>query len=130
VTGPSSAQVAILSVYDIFGFYPQTIQGADILAHGDKDASYMVFMPDFFEGSPADLEWYPPDTEEKGAKLGEWFKTAAPPKHLPKVPGIVKAAQEYNENIKTWGIIGYCWVRLRLSVEDDLNANLNVRAGR
>ena len=90
----------------------------------------MVFMPDFFEGSPADLEWYPPDTEEKGAKLGEWFKTAAPPKHLPKVPGIVKAAQEYNENIKTWGIIGYCWVRLRLSVEDDLNANLNVRAGR
>jgi len=109
VTGPSSAQVAILSVYDIFGFYPQTIQGADILAHGDADASYMVFIPDFFEGSPADLAWYPPDTDEKGAKLGEWFKSAAPPKHLPKIPGIVDAAQKYNENIRTWGIIGYCW---------------------
>ena len=109
VTGPSSAQVAILSIYDIFGFFPQTLQGADILAHGDKDASYMVFMPDFFEGNPADISWYPPDTEEKGAKLGEWFKGIAPPKHLPKVPGLVEAAKKYNENIQNWGIIGYCW---------------------
>ena len=123
-------------MYDIFGLYPQTIQGADILAHGDADASYMVFLyvqysiisssassfngttplthrhhhrPDFFEGNPADLSWYPPDTAEKGAKLGEWFKTASPPLHLPKIPGIIKAAGEYNENIRTWGIIGYCW---------------------
>ena len=65
--------------------------------------------PDFFEGSPADLAWYPPDTDEKGAKLGEWFKSAAPALHLPKIPSIVKSANEYNENIRTWGIIGYCW---------------------
>ena len=60
-TGPSDAKKAILVVYDIFGFFPQTIQGADILAYGDKENQYQVFMPDFFEGSPADISWYPPD---------------------------------------------------------------------
>ena len=33
------------AIYDIFGFFPQTLQGADILAHGDKDKQYQVFMP-------------------------------------------------------------------------------------
>lgn len=44
-TGDSSAKSAILVVYDIFGFFPQTLQGADILAHGDKEKKYQVFMP-------------------------------------------------------------------------------------
>lgn len=44
-TGPASAKSALLVVYDIFGFFPQTIQGADILAFGDKDHQYQVFMP-------------------------------------------------------------------------------------
>jgi dienelactone hydrolase len=46
---------AILVIYDIFGFFPQTIQGADILA---ASGDYQVFMPDFFEGQPADIAWY------------------------------------------------------------------------
>ena len=70
VTGPSNASQAILAVYDIFGFFPQTIQGADILAHSDKEHPYQVFVPDFFDGEPADISWYPPDTKEKGEKLG------------------------------------------------------------
>ena len=70
-TGPKDAKSAILVVYDIFGFFPQTLQGADILAHGDEERPYQVFMPDFFEGSPADISWYPPDTKEKGEKLGQ-----------------------------------------------------------
>lgn len=44
-TGPDSAKSALLVVYDIFGFFPQTIQGADILAHSDKEHQYQVFMP-------------------------------------------------------------------------------------
>jgi hypothetical protein len=63
-TGPSDAKKAILIVYDIFGFFPQTIQGADVLATGDKENQYQVFMPDFFEGSPADISWYPPDNSK------------------------------------------------------------------
>lgn len=110
VTGPSNATQAILAVYDIFGFFPQTIQGVDILAHSDKEHPYQVFVPDFFDGEPADISWYPPDTKEKGEKLGNFFQTkAGPPLHLPKIKDIVKEASESNSNISSWGIIGYCW---------------------
>jgi hypothetical protein len=70
-TGPKTAKSALLIIYDIFGFFPQTLQGADILAHSDKEHQYQVFMPDFFDGKPADISWYPPDTKEKGEKLGQ-----------------------------------------------------------
>ena len=109
VTGPADADSAILVIYDIFGHFPQIIQGADILAYSDKDHPKQVFMPAFFGDSPADISWYPPDTDEKGAKLGKWFETAAPPKHLPKIPGVLEEAEKLNSNIKSWGVIGYCW---------------------
>jgi dienelactone hydrolase len=110
VTGPSSATQGILVVYDIFGFFPQTLQGADILAHADKDHQYQVFMPDFFEGKPADISWYPPDTKEKGEKLGQFFQTtAAPPKTVDKVHSIMKELSSKNSEIKSWGVVGYCW---------------------
>jgi len=41
---------------DIFGFFPQTLQGADILALSGPQR-YRVFMPDFFDGEPAPIEW-------------------------------------------------------------------------
>jgi dienelactone hydrolase len=98
-----------LVVYDIFGFFPQTLQGADILAYTDKDQQYQVFMPDFFEGSPADISWYPPDNKDKEQKLGEFFQTqAAPPKTLPRIPKIVDELSKSN-GIEKWAIIGFCW---------------------
>lgn len=110
VTGPSTASKAIFVIYDIFGYFPQTIQGADILSTSDKDNQYQVFMPDFFEGKPADISWYPPDTDEKGKALGNFFQTsAAPPKTAEKVPTLVKEIQAKYPNIKTWGAVGYCW---------------------
>ena len=45
ITGDKNAKSALLVVYDIFGFFPQTFQGADILANGDKDKPRQVFMP-------------------------------------------------------------------------------------
>ncbi|XXG96609.1 hypothetical protein Hte_002897 [Hypoxylon texense] len=110
VTGPANADRAILSVYDIFGFFPQTIQGADILADSDVERKYQVYVPDFFEGNPAKIEWYPPTDDEKKAKLGKWFQDSALwPNHLPKVRGLLEAAEKNNPSIKSWGIIGYCW---------------------
>jgi len=109
-TGSSGAKSAILVVYDIFGFFPQTLQGADILAYGDKEKQYQVFMPDFFEGSPADISWYPPDTDEKGKKLGEFFNNqAAPPKTLNRIPNVLKEIQSKHSSIQEWAILGYCW---------------------
>lgn len=95
---------------DIFGFFPQTQQGADILAHSDSSHQYQVFMPDFFDGSPADISWYPPDTKEKGEKLGHFFQTAAaPPKTLERIPKVLEEIQKNNPEIKEWGILGFCW---------------------
>jgi len=107
-TGPKDAKQGILVVYDIFGFFNQTLQGADILAYTD-DQKYQVFMPDFFEGKPADISWMPPDTKEKEQKMGEFFKTqAAPPKTLPRIPKIVDELSQKN-GIEKWAIIGFCW---------------------
>ncbi|KAK0346397.1 hypothetical protein LTR91_011867 [Friedmanniomyces endolithicus] len=109
-SGPKTAKSAILNVYDIFGFFPQTLQGADILAHADGEHQYQVFMPDFFDGKPADISWYPPDNEEKGKKLGEFFNTlAAPPKTLERIPKVLKAIQAERPDIKEWAIVGFCW---------------------
>ncbi|KAF3008818.1 hypothetical protein E8E13_010676 [Curvularia kusanoi] len=108
-TGSKDAKTGILIVYDIFGFFPQTLQGADILAYTDKEQQYQVFMPDFFEGSPADISWYPPDNKDKEQKLGEFFQTkAAPPKTLPRIPKIVDELSK-SKGIEKWAIIGFCW---------------------
>ncbi len=57
-TGSKDAKSAILVVYDIFGFFPQTLQGADILAYGDKEKQYQVFMPgELPSSSPNARSW-------------------------------------------------------------------------
>ena len=119
-TGSSTAKQAILFVFDIFGFWPQTLQGADILAHSDHERPYQVFMPDFFEGNPADISWYPPDTEEKGKKLGNFFgTTGAPRKTVQRIPTVVKEIQAAHPEIKEWGIVGFCWGGKVLSTSEN-----------
>ncbi|KAH8689561.1 Alpha/Beta hydrolase protein [Talaromyces proteolyticus] len=113
VTGPADATRAILVIYDIFGYWPQTLQGADILATSDPDQKYRVFIPDFFEGEPADISWYPPTTDEHKQKLGNFFATkAGPPATLSKIPGVVADANKTattGGGYSAWGILGYCW---------------------
>lgn len=57
MTGPHEATKGIVAVFDIFGYFDQTIQGADILAASDRHQKYKVFMPDWFNGSPCPAEW-------------------------------------------------------------------------
>jgi len=110
VTGPSNASKALLIIFDIFGFFPQTLQGADILATSDKHQSYQVFIPDFFEGKSMDIALYPPDTKEKQEALGKFFQNqGAPAKSAARVPEVVKNIGAKYSSIKTWGIIGFCW---------------------
>jgi len=110
VTGPANATKALLYIYDIFGYFPQSLQGADILSTSDKDHTYQVFMPDFFEGKPADISWYPPDNKEKEQALGNFFQTTgAPPKTAEKVPGLLKEIEKKYSSINTWGVVGFCW---------------------
>ncbi|QBZ66251.1 hypothetical protein PoMZ_13224 [Pyricularia oryzae] len=109
VTGPQDATKGIIAIYDIFGYFDQTLQGMDILATSDASQKYRVFMPDWFKGNPCPIEWYPPNTEEKQQKVGNWFKDWNPAETAAKVPDYVKAVQEKNPGIKSWGIIGFCW---------------------
>lgn len=67
-------------------------------------------MPDFFEGSPADISWYPPDTEEKGKKLGEFFSNpAAPPKTVKRALELAAAIKKEYTGLESLAVIGYCW---------------------
>ena len=109
-TGPADAKHAIFYVFDIFGFFPQTLQGADILAYGNKERPYRVYMPDLFDGKPANIEWYPPDTPEKGEKMGAFFKNeAAVPANLAKIKPLLSGFQKLSPSVQSWGILGLCW---------------------
>ncbi|KAJ5887410.1 hypothetical protein N7495_007451 [Penicillium taxi] len=69
-------------------------------------------MPDFFEGNPADISWYPPTTDEHKEKLSNFFQTkAAPPNTLPKIPKVVEEANKLAPGgaFQSWTILGHCW---------------------
>jgi hypothetical protein len=87
-------------------------------------------MPDFFDGKPADvhfallriqhrlttsqISWYPPDTKEKGEKLGEFFQTsAAPPKTLERIPKVLDEIKSSHPDIKSWAILGVSFIMQR-----------------
>ncbi|TVY12674.1 putative AIM2 family protein [Lachnellula arida] len=108
VTGPTATK-ALLYISDIFGYFEQSLQGADILATSDKDNTYQVFMPDLFDGKPADISWYPPNTPEKGQKLGNFFKENAPDFAASRIRALITTYNESNPNIKIWGVVGFCW---------------------
>ncbi|KAK5098704.1 hypothetical protein LTS08_006082 [Lithohypha guttulata] len=86
-----------------------TLQGADILAYSDSASPCQVFIPDCFNDNTANIDWMPPDNEEKQKALGEWFGNAHPPTHLPKVNGFLEAAEAAHKGIKQWAVVGYCW---------------------
>lgn len=109
VTGPADADKGIIVIFDIFGFFDQTVQGADILATSDDHQKYKVLMPDWFDGDAAPIEWYPPDTEEKQKKLGAWFGAHGPQTTAAELPEYLKAVQAKNPSIKSWGLLGFCW---------------------
>jgi len=122
VTGPDDATKAIIFIFDIFGYFPQTIQGADILAFS-SDTKYKVVMPDWFDDNPADITWYPPDTPEKQENLGRFFKKNGPQSIKPRLVSVIKAAETKYSSIQSWGIVGLCWggkaVSLLTSADDN-----------
>ncbi|KAK3365250.1 hypothetical protein B0T24DRAFT_429785 [Lasiosphaeria ovina] len=109
VTGPGDATKGIIYIYDIFGYFDQTLQGADILATSDHHNQHKVFIPDWFKGEPCPIEWYPPNTPEKQKNLGNFFAKNSPPSVASKLPDYVKALSAENPSIKSWAVLGTCW---------------------
>lgn len=107
ITGPHGATTAIIDIYDIFGFSPQTIQGADILS---TRLNALVLLPDFFHGDGAKHEWLPADTEEKMSALMGFVESKADFKtNLCVLGEVVKVYRETFSGVKTWGALGLCW---------------------
>ncbi|KAK4145700.1 uncharacterized protein C8A04DRAFT_10426 [Dichotomopilus funicola] len=104
-TGPSDASKGIVIIYDIFGYFDQTVQGVDILATS-SDTKYQVFIPDWFKGEPCPIEWYPPNTEEKQKNLGAFFGKHSPPSVAQALPGYVDSLKAKHPEIKSWGVLG------------------------
>lgn len=106
IVGPEKTKRALVCVFDIFGYWPQTQQGADILA---KTLNAKVFMPDFFEPHKAfPQEDFPPNTPEKKTKLQEFFQTVAKldvAVTKTKKLGLLLKAEGFDQI----GVYAFCW---------------------
>ncbi|OJJ66014.1 hypothetical protein ASPBRDRAFT_666603, partial [Aspergillus brasiliensis CBS 101740] len=105
--GPVNATAAILIVYNIFGFCPQILQGADLLAQATNAQAY---MPDFLNGEVADHSWLPPDTEEK-MKAFSIFIQGPPciPRAVCGTLAVLNNATERNRSrINRRAALGFC----------------------
>ncbi|PWN48565.1 alpha/beta-hydrolase [Violaceomyces palustris] len=104
--GPDDAKKAIVVVYDIFGYWPTTKQGSDVLAEALKDTK--LVMPDFFRGKPFPQEYYPPDTKEKQEALQKFFGEAGD--FGARKPELEAVANELkSKGASKVGLLGYCW---------------------
>ncbi|KTW29453.1 uncharacterized protein T551_02069 [Pneumocystis jirovecii RU7] len=96
----------LICIYDIFGYWPQTKQCADLLSAGLGDAR--IVMPDFFLGNPFPLESFPPNTEEKRRALKGFFNGPANlEKNLETVGIIIENLKK--DGAKSLAIFGFCW---------------------
>lgn len=68
-------------------------------------------MPDFCEGSPAKLEWFPPVTEEQKKIYADFWKHTGDFKGRTRawIPNIVKEVGEKYQTVEKWGAVGHCW---------------------
>ncbi|WWD08664.1 hypothetical protein V865_006777 [Kwoniella europaea PYCC6329] len=103
VVGPEDAKVTVLSVYDIFGYSPQILQGADLIA----SQGYRVLMPDFCDGKYATADMFAPGGEEKRAQFFSGFPGAIA-SQLEPVSKYVQQLKSSSSSSKV-AAIGYCW---------------------
>ncbi|KAJ5469774.1 hypothetical protein N7530_007131 [Penicillium desertorum] len=107
VFGDRNAKRAMVLVYDIFGLYQQTKQGAAFLA---KELDCLVIIPDFFNGEGANLEWVGMDTPEKKSKMMGFFAgKASPENNLATLLSVTEEAKNLYTSVEKWAVFGLCW---------------------
>ncbi|KAG9004821.1 hypothetical protein FRB90_010683 [Tulasnella sp. 427] len=105
VTGPTGTGKTIIVIFDIFGFFNQTVQGADLIA---ETVQAKVIMPDFFRDQPMDIKLYPPTTDDAKKKISTFFQVQGNfGDRIPELLDLVKG--EKNNGAQKVGLIGYCW---------------------
>jgi len=115
VVGPKDAKKVLLCIYDIFGFWATTQQGADLLA---DSLQVKVIMPDFLRDHPWPIDGFPPRNEEEGQRLGKWFDTIASiPDRLGDIKNVV--AELKSQGVEKIGLYGFCWGGKIVSLSGD-----------
>ena len=108
MTGPEDATKGIIDIYDIFGFAPQTTQGADLLS---AHTGAIVLLPDFFKGEKLDPSLLPVDTEEKKQKMQSFMQ--GPANFQENVAQLISIRREVSDKYPNveghWGVFGLCW---------------------
>lgn len=105
--GPATASRAIFFIYDIFGYWPQTIQGADRLS-ASVDA--LVFIPDLREDQHCLTKWLAIEDPAMKAKKEEFMRFALQQeKFVAKLSDFVKAAKVEYPSLMSLGAFGLCW---------------------
>ncbi|WWC60005.1 uncharacterized protein I303_102568 [Kwoniella dejecticola CBS 10117] len=99
--GPEDAKVAVVMVYDVFGYSPQILQGADLIA----SQGYRVLMPDFLVGDYATPALFAPGNEEKKTA---WFGRF-PGGIQTQLEPVAKYVQATKSTYSKVATIGYCW---------------------
>jgi dienelactone hydrolase len=110
-------------------FYPQTRQGADILAEA---LNTTVYMPDFFEpNDPYPTEKFPPKDERDGAELQNFFGTTAEPEantaKLVEFGNFLRSST----GVRKLGVYGFCWggkVTIKASSSEGQDTPFNAAA--
>lgn len=67
-------------------------------------------MPDFFFGTPMDLAYYPPDTDEKMAAIMAFIGgTANVQKALENVHKLLPKLNTAYPSVEKYAVMGHCW---------------------
>ncbi|WFC98347.1 carboxymethylenebutenolidase [Malassezia yamatoensis] len=105
VTGDKSSSKVLLCIYDIFGFWNTTKQGADMLAESMK---VKVVMPDFLRNHPWPIDGFPPRDKEEEKRFGDWVDTIG--NVGDRVKDVRSVVDELKSNgAKMIGLYGFCW---------------------
>ena len=105
LVGPSNATRAIVYIYDVFGFLPPTLMGADRLA---ALTGNIVIMPDLFDGQEAKVSWlFLPDGERQRA-ISPWMAkhVADARPAMARIVNVVHEAKMQFPSVEKWGCIG------------------------
>ncbi|BEI80220.1 hypothetical protein CcaverHIS002_0107490 [Cutaneotrichosporon cavernicola] len=115
IVGPENASSAILIVYDVFGFSPQILQGADILASG----GYRVYMPDLLHGDYATPDMFD-GSAEGAAKAAKYFQgfPAVPQTQSTQIGASLAELKVTHDKV---GTVGYCWGWKATTTSVDVN---------
>lgn len=109
MTGSPTAKKAIVQVYDLFGYCPQTYQGADILATQGSE-QYLVFVPDFIgPDRTAQQEWFLPGADQK--PLQDLLAIVTSKQMMTGIHAAVAALRSDGKyaHVQRWAGVGFCW---------------------